>query len=82
MQKEAEIAATLETGRKEGYHLGHQKRLEAVKKQVEIVEMDTSNCDTVTRPTTVLLTAPVIHAPREMSALHSGSQNPWGSLSR
>ena len=76
VQKEAEIAAALETGRKEGYHLGRQERLEAVKKQVEIAEMDTSNCDAVTRPVTVLLTTPVICAPRKMSALCSGSQNP------
>ena len=82
VQKEAEIAAALETGRKEGYRLGRQERLEAVKKQVEIAETDMSNCDTVTRPVTVLLTMPVIRAPREMSALCSGSQNPWGSLSR
>jgi hypothetical protein len=83
VQKEAEIAAALETGRKEGYHLGRQERLEAARNvQVEVVETDTSNRDVVTRAVAVLPTMPVIRAPRETSVLHSGSQNPWGSLSR
>ena len=83
VQKEAEIAAALEMGRKEGYHLGCQERLEAARKvQVEVAETDTSNRDTVTTPIAVLPIVPVIRAPREMSILHSGSQNPWGSLSR
>jgi hypothetical protein len=83
VQKEAEVAATLEMGRKEGYHLGCQERLEAVRNvQVEVAETDMSNRHVVTRPVAILLTMPVIRAPRETSILHSGSQNPWGSLSQ
>jgi flagellar biosynthesis/type III secretory pathway protein FliH len=64
MQKEAEIAAALETGRKEGYHLGHQEGLEAVRKvQVVVTETDTLHCDVVTRPVAVLPSMPVVHAP-------------------
>jgi hypothetical protein len=82
MQKEAEIAATLETGRKEGYHLGCWESLEAVRKvQVEVAETDTSHHDVVTRPVAVLPSIPVVHAPRKTSILQSGLRDPWGSLS-
>ena len=61
VQKEAEIAAALETGRKEGYILGRQERLEAARQVVDITG--------------------TIRAPRDITALHSDSRNPWGGLS-
>src|SRR5258705_373755 len=87
-QREAEIAATLELGRKEGYIKGCQERLEAARQAVDVADANTSRqlpatftTDPVTGSTTILPIAPA-NIPCEIPALQSGSPNPWGSLSR
>src|SRR5882762_3140953 len=82
IQKEVEIAAALEMGRKEGYILGCQERLEAVRQVVDIAgstscQLSTSfTGDTDTKSTTI---ASAICTPRDLTALHPDSRNPWGS---
>jgi hypothetical protein len=84
IQKEAEIAAALEMGRKEGYILGCQERLEAVRQVVDITgstsrQLSTSFTGGTDTKSTAIASA--ICTPRDITALHSDSQNPWGSLS-
>ena len=89
VQKNVEIAAALETGKKEGYILGCQKRLDVARQAVDIAG-DTShrtsatftNTKTPDGPALVLSIAQLTHMPRDMSALCSGQLNPWASLSR
>jgi hypothetical protein len=88
MQKEAEIATALETGRKEGYILGCQERLEAVRQVVNIAGSTSRQLSTLftgdadTKSTAVPPIASAIRTPRDITALHSDSRNPWRSLSR
>jgi hypothetical protein len=89
VQKEVEIAATLETGKKEGYILGCQERLETARQVVDItgdvscqLSMTfTGDANTNTKSTTILLIASAICTPHEVTTLQSSSPNPWGSLS-
>ena len=88
LQKEVDIAAALEMGRKEGYILGCQEKVEAARQAVDVADADTSRqlpatftTDPVTGSTTILPIAPA-NIPREIPALQSSSPNPWGSLSR
>ena len=60
VQKEAEIAAALETWKKEGYTLGCQERVEAARQVVDIAG---------TESTTIPLTALAIHILCEITVL-------------
>src|SRR5882762_5694577 len=76
IQKEAEIAATLETGRKEGYILGCQERLEAARQVVDIAgsmscQLSTSFTGGTDTKSTAIASA--IRTPRDITALHSDS---------
>jgi len=83
IQKEAEIAAALETGRKEGYILGCQERLEAARQVVDIAGSTSRQLSfTGGADTKSTAIASAICTPRDITALHSDSRNPWGSLSR
>ena len=88
VQKNVEIAAKLEMG-KEGYILGCQERLDVVRQAVDItgdMSHQTSvmftNTKTSDGPTLVLSIVQPTHMPHNMSALCSGQQNPWASLSQ
>ena len=88
-RREAEIAAALESGRKEGYIKGCQERLEAVRQAVDVTGADASRqlpaafpTDSVTGSTTSLPSASASYIPREITVLRSSSRNPWGGLSR
>ena len=88
-QREAEIAAALESGKMEGYIKGCQERLEAARQAVDVTGADvlhqlpaTFPTDPVTGSTTILPSASASDIPHEITALRSSSQNPWGSLSR
>jgi hypothetical protein len=90
VQKEAEIAATLEMGKKEGYILGCRERLETARQVADVSggasrqpsTTFTSNANTNTESATIPPIASAICTPREVTALQSSSPNPWGSLSR
>jgi hypothetical protein len=86
-QREVEITAALESGRKEGYIKGCQERLEAARQVVDVTGADTSHqlsatitTDPVTRSTTILPSASASYIPHKITALQSSSQNPWASL--
>ena len=87
VQKEAEITTTLETGRKEGYILGCQEQLEAVRQVVDIgggashqlSTSFTSNANTTSNP--ILPIPSSVRKPHKITILQLDLQNPWGSLS-
>jgi flagellar biosynthesis/type III secretory pathway protein FliH len=74
-QREAEIAAALESGRKEGHIKGCQERLEAVRQAVDVTGADTSRqlpatftTNPVTGSITILPSASASYILHEISA--------------
>jgi hypothetical protein len=82
-QREVEITAALELGRKEGYFKGCQERLEAVRQAVDVTGADMSHqlpatvtTDPVTGSTTILPSASASYIPRKITVLQSSLWNP------
>jgi hypothetical protein len=79
VQKEIEIAAALDTRRKEGYILSCQEWVEAARSEVDIaggvssqlLKLFISDADTKSATTPAITSA--IHIPREITALQSDS---------
>jgi hypothetical protein len=91
VHRKLEVVAALETGKEEGYACGCKERLEVTRRVlVEVARMNTSRQMSVTPtnvnpsvgPASVPPNVPSIHGLRNVSVLHSGLRNPWGSLSQ
>ena len=72
-QKQIEVAAALEMGRKEGYIHGYEESRLELAKAAPGADCPWEN-DT--------LVGHIASQPHNISALYSGSRNPWGSLTR